>query len=107
MAKHDRRRVRADLQARGTMRNMTPKLSDELSRALDEHHGFLKAEATAGKVVVMSLELFREMMGVGSDEQLAESVKAIEEGLADVAAGRTVPMDQVFRQLDEKYGVHG
>ncbi|HXY35286.1 MAG TPA: hypothetical protein VEI07_13730 [Planctomycetaceae bacterium] len=86
---------------------MTPKLSDELSRALDEHHGFLKAEGTGGKVVVMSMQLFRELMGVGSDEQLAESVKAIEEGLADVEAGRTIPMDQVFRELDEKYDIHG
>lgn len=84
---------------------MTPKLTDELDRALDEHHGFLKAEGQKGKVVVMSMQLFREMMGVGSDEQLADSVKAIEEGLADVEAGRTVPMDQVFRELDEKYGV--
>jgi predicted transcriptional regulator len=84
---------------------MTPRLPDELDKALDEHHGFLKAEGRQGKVVVMSMPLFREMMGVGSDEQLAESVTAIEEGLADVAAGRTVPMDQIFRELDEKYGV--
>ncbi len=85
---------------------MTPKLPDELNRALDEHHGFLKAEGERGKVIVISMQLFREMMGVGSDEQLAESVKAIEEGLADIEAGRTVPMEQVFRELDEKYGVH-
>lgn len=84
---------------------MTPKLTDELDQALDEHHGFLKAEGRQGKVIVMSMPLFREMMGIGSDEQLAESVMAIEEGLADVAAGRTVPLDQVFRELDEKYGV--
>ncbi len=72
---------------------MTPKLTDELDQALDEHHGFLKTEGRQGKVIVMSMPLFREMMGVGSDESLAESVMAIEEGLADVAAGRTVPLD--------------
>jgi predicted transcriptional regulator len=84
---------------------MTPKLTDELNQALEEHNGFLKAEGRQGKVIVMSMSLFREMMGVGSDEQLAESMTAIEEGLADVAAGRTVPMDQVFRELDEKHGL--
>jgi hypothetical protein len=84
---------------------MTAKLTDELDQALDEHHVLLKAEGRQGKVIVMSMPLFREMMGVGSDEPLAESVMAVEEGLADVAAGRTVPMDQVFRELDEKYGV--
>jgi predicted transcriptional regulator len=86
---------------------MTPKLTEELDRALEEHHGFLKADGQRGKVVVMSMQLFREMMGVGSDEQLAESIKAIEEGLADVEAGRTVPLDQLFLELDQKYGVHG
>ncbi len=81
---------------------MTPKPTDELDQALDEHHGFLKTEGRQGKVIVMSMPLFREMMGVGSDESLAESVMAIEEGLADVAAGRTVPLVQVFGELDEK-----
>jgi predicted transcriptional regulator len=84
---------------------MTPKLTDELDQALDEHHGFLKTEGRRGAVVVMSMQMFREMMGVGTDEQFAESVKAIEEGIADVEAGRTVPLDQVFRELDQKYGI--
>ena len=47
---------------------MTPKPTDELDQALDEHHGFLKTEGRQGKVIVMSMPLFREMMGVGSDE---------------------------------------
>jgi hypothetical protein len=85
--------------------DMNPRLTDELDRALYEHHGFLKAEGQQGEVVLMSMARFREFMGVGSDAELAESVKAIEEGLADVEAGRTVPLDQVFRELDAKYGL--
>jgi hypothetical protein len=85
---------------------MTHKITDELDRALDEHHGFLKAEGQQGNVVLMSMARYRELMGVGSDAELAESIKAIEEGLADVDAGRTVPLDQVFRELDDKYGFH-
>ena len=46
------------------------------------------------------------MMGVGSDEEMADSLKAIDEAIADIDAGRTVPMDRVFQELDEKYGVH-
>jgi len=84
---------------------MNPRLTDELDRALDEHQGFLKAEGQQGEVVLVSMARFRELMGVGSDTELAESVKAIEEGLADVEAGRTVPLDQVFRELDAKYGL--
>jgi predicted transcriptional regulator len=82
---------------------MSPRLTDELDRALAEHHGFLLAEGRQGKVVLLSMARFRELMGVGSEADLAESIKAIEEGLADVEAGRTVPLDQVFRELDDKY----
>ncbi len=39
---------------------MTPKLTDELDQALDEHHGFVKAEGRQGKVILMSMLLFRE-----------------------------------------------
>jgi hypothetical protein len=86
---------------------MAHKLTDELGRALDENHGFLKAEGQQGNVVLMSMARFRELMGVGSDAELAESIQAIQEGLADVDSGRTVPLDQVFRELDDKYGIHG
>ena len=86
---------------------MTPRINEELDRALHEQHGFVQAEGSDGKVVVMSMQVYSEMMGIGSDEELAASLKAIEEGIADIEAGRTVPMDQVFRELDKKHGVHG
>jgi hypothetical protein len=86
---------------------MTHRITDELARALDEHNGFLKAEGQQGNVVLLSMARFRELMGVGSDAELAESIQAIQEGLADVDSGRTVPLDHVFRELDDKYGIHG
>lgn len=55
----------------------------------------------------MSIDVYRETMGVDSDEELAASLKAIEEGLAEVKAGRTVPLEKVFTDLDRKYGPHG
>jgi len=85
---------------------MTPRINEELNHALNRHHGFLQAEGADGKVVVMSMQVYREMMGVGSDKEMAASLKAIEEAMADIEAGRTTPMDQVFRELDQKYGVH-
>ena len=86
---------------------MTPRINEEVDKALHEHHGFVEAEGTDGKVIVMSMQVYRELMGVGSDEELAASLKAIAEGMADVEAGRTVQMEKVFRELDKKYGVHG
>lgn len=35
-----------------------------------------------------------------------QTLQAIEEGMSDVKAGRTVPMDQVFQEFDEKYDIH-
>jgi hypothetical protein len=85
---------------------MAPRINEEIRRALNEQHGFVQAEGADGKVIVMSMQVYREMMGIGSDEEMADSLKAIEEAVADIEAGRTVPMDQVFQELDKKYGVH-
>jgi len=82
---------------------MTPKITDELNQALHQHHGLVEAEGSDGKVVVMTMQVYRELMGVGSDEELQASVQAIEVGFADVESGHTKPMDQVFRELDEKH----
>ena len=79
-----------------------PNLTQEQEQALQEKHGFVKGSS----YVLMSMDVFREMMGVGTDAELAASLKAIEEGIADVEAGRTVPAEQVFRDLDQKYGIH-
>lgn len=80
-----------------------PHLTQDLEDALNKGHGFVQGPS----YVLMSHEVFREIMGVGSDEEMAASLRTIEEGLADVDAGRTKPMDQVFRDLDDKYGIHG
>ncbi len=86
--------------------SMAPRINEEINQALSEQHGFVQAEGTDGKVIVMSMQVYREMMGVGSDEEMADSLKTIDEAMADIDAGRTVPMDQVFQELDDKYGVH-
>jgi predicted transcriptional regulator len=78
---------------------MAPRLNDELDQALGQHHGFLEAEGSTGKVYVISTQVYREMMGVGTDEELAESLQAIAEGLADIEAGRTRPFREVLNEL--------
>lgn len=78
---------------------MTPKLSDDQRHALQSTAGKLvevQDEQTQQAYVLMSIELFREMMGVGTDEEMAASLEAIEEGLADVEAGRTRPFRDVL-----------
>ena len=86
---------------------MTPKLSNEMRQALEQSHGFLKIEGDDGTCFVMTMQVYRDMMGVGTDEEFQASLQAIDEGLADIEAGRTKPMSEVFQELDHKYGVHG
>jgi hypothetical protein len=84
---------------------MSMRLTDEQQHAVDQHQGFLEVEGASAAYVVMSMQVFREMMGVGSEAEYQGSLAAIREGLADVEAGRTRPMADFFRDLDRKHGV--
>lgn len=84
---------------------MAPRINDELNRALHEQNGFVQAEGTDGKVIVMSLQVYRETMGVGSDAELTESLKAIDQAMADLKAGRSIPLDEARQRLNTTYGV--
>ena len=81
------------------------RLTTEQRQAVDQHHGFLEVEGGGAIYVLMSMQVFREMMGVGSEAEYQASIEAIREGLADIEAGRTRPIDDFFRDLDGKHDV--
>lgn len=80
-----------------------PELTVDQRQALDENRGFVQGSS----FVLMSIDLYRDMMGVGSDAALQESLSAIEEGIQDVEAGRVHDAKTVFEELDKNYGVQG
>jgi hypothetical protein len=80
---------------------MNPQLTDELRQALDASDGVVFGES----YVLMSMDVFRNTMGVSSDEELQASLRAINEAMADLAAGRAIPLQEARRRLDEKYGI--
>jgi hypothetical protein len=84
---------------------MTPKLSNDLQQAVQQNHGFTEAEADGAKFMVMSMDFYRDMMGVGSEDELQESLRAIDEGIADVETGRTKSADQFFVDFDKRHGL--
>ena len=51
-----------------------------------------------GKYVVMRIEVYDAMFGI-VDDSLAATIAAVQEGLADVAAGRTQDADEFFKTL--------
>jgi predicted transcriptional regulator len=81
----------------------TPLLTPELEDALSQGGGFVHGQS----FILMSVETYRDMMGVGTDEEMRASLDAIHRGLDDIEAGRTHDMDDVFRELDEAYGTTG
>lgn len=84
---------------------MNPTINDDLVKAVDSHEGCLKVATGGREFIVMSMQTYRQTMGVESDEALAESIAAIQRGLADVAAGRTRPIDDFFREFDKRHGI--
>lgn len=83
---------------------MKPELTETQRQAVDQHHGFLEVEGGGTTYVVMSMQVYREMMGVGSEAEYQASLAAVREGLADVEAGRTRPMGEFFDELDHRQG---
>jgi hypothetical protein len=85
---------------------MTPELSNDIEQAVQRHHGCLQVKGQDSSYIVMSVETFREMMGVGTDEELTASLRAIEQGLADIKAGRSRSLDDFFNEFDARHGIH-
>jgi hypothetical protein len=80
-------------------------LTEELRRAVDSHCGFLEVDAGDSAYVVMSMSVFREMMGIGSEDDYQASLRAIEEGWEDIQAGRSRPLDHFFDEFDRKHEI--
>lgn len=80
---------------------MTIKLTSEQKQALELQKGLVHEES----FVLMSKEVYWKAMGVESEAELNESLKAIERGLADVEAGRTRPFRDVLAELRSRYAV--
>lgn len=78
------------------------KTPNDVQDAVNANHGMVQ---TDDGFVFMSMNVFREMMGVGSDDELQQSLAAIERGIADMEAGRTRPWREVFAEIGKKHAV--
>lgn len=83
-----------------------PELSNDIEQAVEQNHGCVQVGGQRASYVVMSVEVYRKMTGVGTDEELQASLAAVEQGIADVEAGRTRPMNDFFQELDARHGLH-
>lgn len=84
---------------------MTTKLTPELEDAVAAQQGCAMLSGHEQSYVLMRLDVYRELLGLDSDEDYQASLEAIRLGWEDVQAGRTVPMADVFEDLKQKYGL--
>jgi hypothetical protein len=78
---------------------MKLELTPDQLKAVTTQQGLIEVQAGNGHYVLISMEMYRDLLGIGTDAELAESLKAIEEGLADIDAGRTRPFREVLDEL--------
>jgi hypothetical protein len=91
----------AEQRTKGYNKGMTPDLTDEQRQALEESKGFVRGPS----YILMSTDMFRQTMGVTTDEEMSASLDAIKQAMNELAAGHTIPLDEAKTQLDQKYGV--
>jgi hypothetical protein len=79
-------------------------LSLETEAAVEATHGGpLSLVGQNSLYVIMRMDVYRELMGVGSDAEFAASVDAIREGLEDVRVGRTRPAREFLEELGRNH----
>jgi hypothetical protein len=80
-----------------------PLINLDAELTLQRSGGPLEISGQQGKYVVMRLDVYDAMLGISDDDE-AETLAAIRRGIADVDAGRTLSVSEVFDRLDARYG---
>jgi len=79
-------------------------LPSEISATVARCHGEpVAVAAQQGECVVMSMQVFRGMLEIGSDEDYEASVASIRRSLAQCKAGQSQEADDFFGALEKKY----
>ncbi len=87
------------------METARPYLPADIESVVSLHHGGpISVAGQNGDHVVMSAQVFRDMMGVGDDAEFAASIAALKESLAQEAAGQTISLQEAKQRLADKYG---
>ncbi len=82
-----------------------PILPPEIEAAVVRQHGGpIPVSGRPGTHVVLGADIFRDLMGVGDDEEFEKSVADLRVSLAQEAAGQTISLSESERRLGEKYG---
>ena len=74
-------------------------IAPETEALLQHHGGPLAIAGQQGEYVLMRSDIYVAMLGLGDSDE-AETLASVRRGLADMEAGRTQDLDEVFDELD-------
>ncbi len=83
------------------MITMNPQLPPNIRQAVEECHGCTEAESDGAQLVVMTKQLYMEMLGIGSEAELKASAEEIERRIASAKTGPTRPFRDVLKGLQD------
>ena len=66
-----------------------------------KNHGVIDA----GQVIVMTVDVYRDMLGIATDEDYADSVSKINEGVEQHEAGEGIPLNQFAKDFNSRHGI--
>jgi len=79
-----------------------PPIAPETEALLQQHGGPLVVPGEQGRYVVMRSDVYDAMLGISTDDE-AETIASVRRGLADLEAGKTRDLDDVFDDLERRY----
>jgi hypothetical protein len=85
------------------MESPTYPLAPAFENLLSQHGGPLSINGTHGNYVVMRSDVYEQMLGL-SEPAEAEILAAVQRGLADLDAGRTVSLEEAMKELRSRHG---
>lgn len=81
-----------------------PLITAEMESVIQQQHGGpVQVGGSGGTYVLMSLDVFRDLMGVGTDADFAASVAEIESGHRAALAGQSRPLRDALDELGRRH----
>lgn len=84
---------------------MNERVPSEIEQAVANNHGMVQLPGEHQEYVVMTKELYREVLGTEDEEEAKATIEAIQRGMADIEAGRTKPAKDFFAEFDRQHGI--
>jgi hypothetical protein len=85
---------------------MSLRLAPEIQAVVEnEHGGPVRVEGSSGSYVLMSMDVYRELMGVGPQQEFDASVRALNAGRQALEQGKTRLLKDFLDDLGRQHEV--